>query len=89
MTPTSFESMQIEQGGFFQAGTTENLYGYIKQDDSRETLGHVPKGTSTRLLTATLFERVKTRKHPKCSLAGRWIKALWNSCTKGAIQLWK
>lgn len=45
MTPTSFESMQIEQGGFFQAGTTENLYGYIKQDMTQEKLQDMcPKG---------------------------------------------
>lgn len=56
--------MQTEYGFcfVFQAGTAENLYGFIKRGISPEKLRHVPEGTPARELTATRSGRTKARK---------------------------
>ena len=40
------------------------------------------KDTGTPMFTVTLFTIAKTRKHPKCLSAGKWIK-MWYIYTMG------
>ena len=41
----------------------------------------IQKDTCTSMFIAALFTTARTRKQPKCSSTGEWIKKMWYVCT--------
>ena len=57
-----------------QNSTPEHMY-----PEKVKTL--IQKDACTSMFIAALFTTARTRKQPKCSSTGEWIKKMWYVCT--------